>query len=139
VQKAAAAPKPPPSTLPPQQAWPTPPQGVLVTVSTHELVLAEQVPLTPVASHAWPTAMQVRVEKRPPSGVTGTQQPLSLQELPPQQGSPGAPQAVLDPPLPPVLLTLASIPPPAPPEAVPTPPAPPEPPKPAGPVPPPVP
>jgi hypothetical protein len=50
VQKVAPAPKPPPSAPVPQQACPMPPQGAPVVALVHELVAAEQVPLTPVAA-----------------------------------------------------------------------------------------
>ena len=72
---------------------------------------AEQVPLSPVPVHAWPTATQVCVANLPPSGVIGMQQPLLSHTFPAQQGCPAAPQAalVLDPPAPPEA-TLASAP-----------------------------
>ncbi len=54
----------PPSVAPPQQAWPMPPHGVLVTGLVHEPV-DEQVPLTPVPVHASPTPTHVR-EAPPP-------------------------------------------------------------------------
>ena len=100
----------------------------------HELVLAEHVPLVPVAVHAWPAPTHVRVAKPPASVVSGMQQPL-LQALAAQHGCPGAPHVALvlppDPPDPPAPMLASGLP-PVPPLGlpVPPPPAPPEPPEP---------
>jgi hypothetical protein len=112
-----AAPPPPPS-LPPQQAWSTPPQGAPV-VLVHDP--AEQVPLTPLALHAWFAPTHMRVVPPPASVPSGMQHPFAVHVLPAQQGWPGVPQAatVDVPPAPPDPST-----PPAPPKPR-TPPAPP--------------
>jgi hypothetical protein len=52
VQNAAAAPRPPPSAPAPQQACPMPPHATPVVELVHELVVPEQVPVTPLAVHA---------------------------------------------------------------------------------------
>src|ERR1043165_8935616 len=96
----------------PQQAWPSAPQGV-PDVLLHDPLL--QVPLTPVATQAWPAPTQSRVICAPV--VVVTQQPLPLQVLAPQHGWPGAPHAVpeLPPPPPPpapVWTSIVDLPPP---------------------------
>lgn len=104
---------PNPASVPvPQQAWPTLPQGSPVLVLVHEP--AEQVPLTPVAVQASPAPTQVRVVGPPPPAASGMQHPSALHTLPAQQGSPGSPQLVEVPPLPPA---ADVFPPPAPPDA----------------------
>lgn len=132
VQNCAGAPKPPASALP-QQAWPIPPQGVPVEV-VHELVLAEQVPLTPFAVQVWPAPTQILVAGPAASVVMGMQQPLLLQALAVQQGCPGSPHAgvvLVPPPAPPVPMLASACPPeppampPAPPPPAPPPPEPP--------------
>ncbi len=124
VQNCAGAPKPP-SAPPPQQAWPIPPQGEPADI--HELVLDEQVPLTPFAVQASPAPTHILVAGPAASVVMGMQQPPLLQVLAAQQAWPGFPHAaaVLPPvpPTPPVPM-LASACPPDPPAIPPAPPAP---------------
>src|SRR6185295_13221545 len=86
VQNVGAA--PPPASPPPQQAWASAPQGVPAEV-LHDPF--EHVPTTPAAAqdcpvptHCWAVC---------PPVVTERQQPPLLQELAPQHGCPGAPQA----------------------------------------------
>jgi hypothetical protein len=89
-----------------------PPHAAPVVLLVHEPLLAEQVPLVPLAVHAWPAPTHIRVVPPPPGPAAsvpmGMQHPLLLQALPAQHGSPGSPQLV--PVLPPVL-PPASLPP----------------------------
>lgn len=135
VQKAEPEPKPP-STVEPQHASPMPPQAAPVVALVHEPVVAEQVPLTPLALHACPAPTHRYTRPIPPSVDVGIQQPFALHTLPGQQGCPGCPQATLpELPLvpavllalpPPVLPPVAAVPPPVPPLPTTVPPDPPE-------------
>jgi hypothetical protein len=90
-----------------------PPQAPPV-VLVHELVLAEHVPLVPLAVHAWPAPTHVRVAKPPASVASGMQQPLS-QALAAQHGWPVAPHVVPvlppEPPDPPPPMLASGLPP----------------------------
>lgn len=92
-RKPLAVQKPPPPViaLAPQQICVDPPHGV-PSVSVHEPAL--HVPDRFVPLHACPAPTHMRVVP-PPSFAIGMQQPSPSHLLPPQQTSPGVPQAPL--------------------------------------------